>query len=118
MAVYIVTPMVLISLVAGILGLAVSLAMRRNTARARSLRKSSGLADERFVLLLLPGISMFLLGAGILGLVLPGIGGAFSVPIGVLLAAPGVVLIGFGIFLAGAGLGSGPAPTWAKPRGD
>ena len=110
--------MILIALLAGVLGLAGSLALRRDTARARSLRNSKGLADERFSLLALPGVSLFLLGAGLLGLILPGIGGALGNVLGVLLAIPCVAIIGFGAYLAILGFGSGPAPSWAKPKSD
>lgn len=110
--------MILIALLTGVLGVAGSLALRRNTARARSLRNSKGLADERFILLALPGVSLFLLGAGLLGLVLPGIGGALGNVLGVLLAIPCVALMGFGGYLAILGFGSGPAPNWVKPKSD
>ena len=110
--------MVLIALVGGVLGLIVSWALRRDTKRARSLRNSKGVADERFVLLLLPGISLFLLGAGLLGVIVPGIGGALGTVGGILLAIPCLAVLGLGIFCAGLGMGSGPVPTWAKPKWD
>ncbi len=108
--------MILVALVAGVLGLVASWALRRPTKRARRAREAGGIADERMVLLSLPGVSLILLGVGLLGLVVPGIGGFLPVVVGVLLAIPCVAIAGFGIYLSFLGLTRGKIPEWLLPR--
>ncbi len=110
---------ILIALVAGALGLVVSLALRRNTKRARSWEKTQGIADQQFVFALLPGVSLVLLGMGGLGLVLPGLGTALNPVLGPTLAViagtvalAGVVLSFYGLFVKN--LPQWLLPTWAQ----
>ena len=98
--------MIVIALIAGALGVVLSLALRRDTTRARQVVQSGGVLDQRFVYVLLPGFSLLLVGMGGLGLVLPGVGGALGNFLGPLLAALCAL-----VTLAG----SGPAPNWALP---
>lgn len=107
--------MIVIALIAGALGVVLSLALRRDTTRARQVVQSGGVLDQRFVYVLLPGFSLLLVGMGGLGLVLPGVGGALGNFLGPLLAALCALVTLAGIVLAVLGLGSGPAPNWALP---
>lgn len=108
--------MIVIALVAGALGIVLSLALRRDTSRVRQIINGGGIVDQRFAYVLVPGFSLLLLGMGGLGVVLPGVGGALGYFLGPLLAALcGIVALG-GAVLSVFGLGSGPAPDWALPR--
>ncbi len=109
--------MIMVALIVGVLGLIASWALRRPTARAKNLRKSEGVADERMVLLSLPGISLIMLGMGLGGLIAPGVGGFMGTFLGVLLLIPCIAIVVFGLYLSFLGLGKSPIPQWLEPRG-
>ena len=92
------------------------MALRRNTERAANMRNSTGLVDERFALLSLPGFSMILLGAGAFGLIGPGIGGWLGPMFGPALAGLAVAVALFGIYLSVLGMGKAPIPDFVKPK--
>ncbi len=79
------------------------------------MRTSGGILDDRFVFMMLPGFSLLLLFSGLLGLIMPGVGGALGY-FGYLLAAACVAGLIFGVYLTFAGLGSSPVPEWALPK--
>lgn len=108
--------MIIIALAAGIIGTVISLALRRNTTRARSWETAGGLMDERFVYLTLPGFSLLMLGVGAVGLVQPLTGGeGFSGIIGmILLAVVGAVALA-GLVISVWGLFASSTPHWALP---
>lgn len=108
--------MIVVALIAGALGLVVSWALRRPTARAKRLRSKEGIADERMILLSLPGVSLLLFGSGLAGLIAPGIGGFLGVPLGILLIIPCLAMIILGIYLSVLGLGKSRIPGWLLPR--
>lgn len=104
--------MIVIALISGVLVAVVSLALRRDTARARGLRSSGGLVDDRFVFLSLPGFAMLLLGFGALGLAMP-LGDSIVAVLLRALAA-GVAIIGGAASLWG--LFARSVPRFARPR--
>lgn len=109
--------MIIFALVGGALGLIVSLALRRDTARARSLRTPGAFLDERFVFLSLPSFSFLLLGFGLLGLSTPLLGGgAAATLLGVVLGAGGGALALLGIAGSVWGLFSQTIPPFAFPK--
>ncbi len=78
--------------------------------------RSDGLVDEKFVFMSLPGFSLLLLGAGGLGLVVPGIGGAFGSVLGPVLAILCGAVAVFGFVLSVWGLFATTTPQWTLPR--
>lgn len=109
-------PVIIIAFVSGLLGLFASLALRRDTDAAAKLRNSTGLVDERFALLSLPGFSLILLGAGAFGLVAPGMGGWLGPVFGPVLAGLAIAIAMLGVYLSVLGMGKKPIPDFAKPR--
>lgn len=107
--------MIIFALVSGLLGLGASLALRRDTDRARNLRETGGIVDERFALLSLPGFSLMLLGVGVLGLVVPGIDGFLGTFWGYLLAFLAAAIALFGLYMSILGLGKRPIPLFLQP---
>lgn len=108
--------MIVVALITGVLGLVVSWALRRPTTRAKRLRKGEGIADERMILLSLPGVSLILVGVGLAGLVAPGIGGFLGTVLGVLLIVPCLALIALGFYLSVLGMGKSRIPDWVLPK--
>ncbi len=108
--------MIMVALIIGALGLVASWALRRPTARAKSLRKSEGVADERMVLLSLPGFSLIMLGMGLVGIVAPGVGGFLGTFLGIALLIPCAAIAGFGLYLSILGLGKARIPQWLEPK--
>lgn len=110
--------MIVIALVGGILGLIASWALRRDTQKAQELRRSEGIADERMILLSLPGFSLILLGIALFGLIAPGIGGFLGNFFGIVLAllCAGIAL--FGLYLSVLGLTHLPIPPWLLPKSE
>lgn len=108
--------MIVVALIAGAFGLVVSWALRRPTTLAKKLRASQGVADERMILLSLPGVSLILLGAGLAGLIAPGIGGFLGTVLGVALIIPCLAMIILGVYLSVLGLGKSRIPDWLLPR--
>ncbi len=107
---------ILLALVSGLLGLFISLALRRDTKRARDIREGGGLVDESFVLLSLPGFSLILLAAGVFGFLSPGIGGWLGDFWGYLvLGLLALVALG-GFWLSALGLLGRPVPSWLAPK--
>lgn len=107
---------IIIALVSGVLGLILSLALRRDTERAHKLRDTGGIVDERFALLSIPGFSLILLGAGLLGLLVPGVGGWLGNFVGpVLMIVCGAVIVA-GLYMSILGMGKGKIPEALKPK--
>ena len=106
--------MIILALASGLLGLAASVFLRRSN---RSGSGRGGVADDRFVYLSLPGFSLFLLGAGGLGLLLPAAsaGGRVHLLIllGIVVAAASLLI---GAVLSLWGLFAKSVPKWALPR--
>lgn len=103
--------MIAIALVGGLLGMVVSLLLRRNTDRARAIRGSGGPVDDRFAFLSMPGFSLILLGFGALGLAMP-LADGFA---GRLLAALAVLVIAVGTLASLWGLFGRSVPSFALP---
>lgn len=113
--------MIVIALVAGILGLIASFALRRDTERAKQFRETGGIVDERFILLSLPGFSLVLVGSGAAGLLAPAIGGwlgNFWGPL-LLVVCAAAVLLGFYMSIIGMTKGRIPQvflPAWLRNK--
>lgn len=107
--------MIILAFAGGILGLIVSLSLRRNTPKARQWENTNGILDESFVYMSLPGFSLLMLGLGFAGFTVPLIGGNLSW-LGVIGALIGGATAAAGAVLTFWGLFTNKVPTWALPR--
>lgn len=80
------------------------------------MRSKEGVADERMILLSLPGVSLILFGTGLAGLIAPGIGGFLGTTLGILLIIPCLAMIFLGVYMSVLGLGKSRIPDWLLPR--
>lgn len=104
--------MVYVALVVGVLAGVGSLWLRVDSPASRWWEHSEGIVDERFAFATLPGLSLLLLGVGVLALA--GLAGQ-----GVLLwvvAALGAVTTLAGVVLTVLGFGGGHLPDRLLPR--
>ncbi len=107
--------MIVIALSAGLLGLILSLALRRDTGKKRFWQENQGVADARFVFASLPGVSLLLLGMGALGLIVPGVGGALGSFVGPPLAVLAAAVVLAGLVLSFYGMFARQLPDWLLP---
>lgn len=109
--------MIVIAFVGGLLGAAISLALRRDTERARALRKPGSFTDDKFAFLSLPSFSLLLLGFGVIGLAGPLFGGsASSTIVAVTLMAAGALAAAVGAAGSLWGLFGSNVPQFALPK--
>lgn len=103
--------MVFVALTVGLLAGGASLWLRADTPSSRWWEHSRGIVDERFAFATLPGLSLLLLGVGVLalaGLALQGV--MFWV-----VALCGTVVALAGLVLTLLGFGRGALPEWLLP---
>lgn len=103
--------MVYVALVVGVLAGLGSLWLRRDSPSSRWWEHTRGIVDERFAFATLPGLSLLLLGVGVVAL-------AGLVGQGILVwlvAACGGLLALAGLALTFLGFGRGALPDWLLP---
>ncbi len=108
--------MIIVALSAGLLGLILSLALRRDTGKKRFWQETQGVADQQFVFASLPGVSLLLLGMGALGLIVPGVGAALGDFVGPLLAVLAAAVVLAGLILSFYGMFARQLPGWLIPE--
>lgn len=101
-----------ISLVAAFVTLNLWLVARRDNARGRALRSYRVFADNRFVFLSLPGLTLLLFGFGFMGMARP-VGGT---SMGMVLAVLAGICTVFGLVFSFWGIFGKTLPRFAQPR--
>lgn len=104
--------MILIALVAGFVTLNLWMIARRDNPRGRKLRSYRVFADDRFVFLSLPGLTLLLFGFGFMGMARPIAGTSLGMTLAVV---AGIATI-FGFAFSLWGMFGKNIPRFAQPR--
>ncbi|MDO5048642.1 MAG: hypothetical protein Q4D87_02000 [Actinomycetaceae bacterium] len=105
--------MFILAFLLGVVALAGTLWLRRDTPSSRSWETQQGLIDERFAFVFLPSFTVLLFGLGIIGI--SGLFEDFTIPV-IILFAVGVILTGIGTLGSIIGLFSKRYPLWLLPQ--